>query len=239
MRFYPNSGFAAEGSTPPSPDAPLDWLAWHFTTWANLERVIAAGRLNCDRSVETPEAVGDSNIKASRLKRQVMPVGNAAYPSGVAVGDHVPFYFTPRSPALYRVVRGGTDYRGDHTGLVMLGVSLRTIDTARLTWCVSDRNAAASIARFTSDGTNLGSFVDFELMQAWNWNNIPADSDRQTRRAAELLILGSVPLSVITHVVTSTEQGRAQARRMLETNGGTRQYDVHPSFLYDDRPHGR
>jgi hypothetical protein len=238
MRFYSSSGFAAEGGTRPSPDAPLDWLVWHFTTWANLQQMVTAGCLNCDRRVDAAEPVGDSNIKEGRLKRQVVPIGNATYPRGVTVGDHVPFYFAPRSPALFRVVRGGTDYRSGHTGLVMLGMSLRTI-TADATWCVSDRNAAARMAQFTCDTADLGNFIDFELMKAKYWNKTDADPDRQTRRAAELLVLGQLPLSLVTHVVTSTQEGRTRARGMLESAGGTRQYEVQPSFLYDDRSHGR
>jgi ssDNA thymidine ADP-ribosyltransferase DarT-like protein len=231
MHFYRDSGFAATGGRPPRIDAPSDWLAWHFTTWANLTRIVQTGCLRADRAAQPPEAVGDQAIKQNRLMRPVI-LDKPDYPSTVTVGDHVPFYFTPRSPMLRRVLGGGAPYQGDHTGLVMLGIGLRTVVECGLTWCVSDCNAASPVVRFTCDLGSIGTFIDFPLMTEFMYRKTDDDPHRPTRRGAELLILDHVPVELITHIVTSTANGRTRAREVLQTVGGTRHYEVQPCFLY-------
>ena len=185
-------------------DQCLDWLVWHFTTWANLEKVIATGRLLCDRAAKGAEPVGDASIKQGRMDRLVVLPSETNYPAGVTVGDHVPFYFTPRSPRLRRVLGRRAQYAGDHTGLVMLGTSIRRVVESGCGWCVTNRNAGSPLVQFSRDLDTIGTFIDFELMKQFMWNNVPDDPDRQTRRAAELLVLRELPVTMITHVVTST-----------------------------------
>lgn len=170
------------------------------------------------------------------MAKLVEPIDRTAYPPGVTVGDHVPFYFAPRSPMLLRVLSGRAQYKGDHTGLVMLGVTVRTLVASEATWCVSDRNDATPVVRFSCDVTAVGTFIDFSLMTQFMWNKTPEDQDRQARRAAEALVLAAVPLTWVSHVVTSTNEGTATARRIMENVGSTRQYAVEPSFLYQDDP---
>ncbi|HEY1571897.1 MAG TPA: DUF4433 domain-containing protein [Pseudonocardiaceae bacterium] len=232
MRFYRDSGFAAVGSRPPQKDAAPEWLAWHFTTWTNLERIAADACLKPDSEAAPAQGVGDVGIKAVRLRTSVTPLDRPGYPQGVCVGDHVPFYFTPRSPMPYRVLKHKAQYQGDHTGLVMLGISLRSVLEQRLTWCVSDRNAASPVVRFTCDVQGLGTFIDFDLMTQFMYGRTQDDADRPTRRAAELLVLGQVPLALVTHVVVTTRDGLITARQRLHTVGCSRQYEIQPSFLY-------
>jgi hypothetical protein len=133
---------------------------------------------------------------------------------------------------LRTVISGRAQYRGDHAGLVMLGVRIRDVIDAGLTWCVSDGNAASPVVRFRRDLDGIGSFIDFHLMTQFMWSNTPDDLNRQTRRAAELLILGRLPVTLITHVVVSTPRGDDMARQTMRTVGGTRHYEVQPCFLY-------
>lgn len=232
MRFYRESGFAAVGDEPPRVDRPLEWLVWHFTTWANLERVVESGCLLCDRQAKPAELVGDPGIKSGRMDQSVVVPTAMGYPRNVTVGDHVPFYFTPRSPMLYKVLRGGTAYDGDDTGLVMLGVCIRTVVKSDRAWCVSDRNAGSPFVKFSQSLASLGAFIDFELMKQYLWSRTPDDLDRQTRRAAEFLVLHHVPVTMVTHVVTSTQAGAVKASRVLENVGDARHYEVEPCFLY-------
>lgn len=232
LRFYQESGFAAVGDRPPTADGCLDWLVWHFTTWANLEQVAAAGRLLCDRAAKGAEPVGDANIKQGRMNRLVALPAEAGYPPNVTVGDHVPFYFAPRSPMLLKVLSRRAQYAGDHAGLVMLGTVIRSVVESGGSWCVADRNAGSPLVQFSQDLGNLGSFIDFDLMKRYRWSNTPDDPDRQTRRAAEFLVLREVPVTMVTQVVTSTSAGVSRARQILQNVGGIRQYEVQPSFLY-------
>ena len=76
---------------------------WLMERHDNLVSIAQAG-LNSDRQVGESLVqfvdIGNANIKKRRRGRRV-PVGVAGM-----VDDHVPFYFTARSPMLYAIHRG-------------------------------------------------------------------------------------------------------------------------------------
>jgi hypothetical protein len=134
---------------------------------------------------------------------------------------------------LYAVTRGHENYRGGRKPLVLLGAVLGDIVESGATWCVSDSNAAAAIANFSRDDAGIGTFVDFNLLCQRRWYNTPDDPDRKSRRAAELLVLDQVPLELVTVVIASDSKVLDQARAILETVGGSRQYHHEPEMFYE------
>lgn len=228
--FISDSGFMADGQTAPSIGSPRDWFIWHFTHIDNLPDIAAANALNAAADGVPRVDVGDTDVKALRRGRPVHP--DSDYPSGRFVSDHVPFYFAAKSPMLYVVSHGHAGYRGGGDPLVFLGVKLGHLVDSGVIWCASDRNAAAGTASFSREVDDLGSFVDFDLLQQKYWNRIPDDTDRPTRRAAEVLVLGSLPLFLISAVVARSETRLEWARRDLAGAAGSRQYWVIPEFYY-------
>lgn len=226
--YFPASGFVATGGGPKR-TKPRDWVVWHFTHVANLTSIVAQERLLPDCAVTPSAAVANDEVKERRRHKAVCP--DAAYPTSMA-SDHVPFYIAAKSPMLYVVCRGHGRYTGGASPLVHLGVVLGDIVDAGLTWCASDGNAAATYTRFSRQLDTLGNFVDFDLLCQRDWYNTPDDPDRKSRRSAEILVHGHVPLNLVSRVCSSNADTLARARTLLEPVGGVRDYSVKPDMYY-------
>ncbi len=149
------------------------------------------------------------------------------------MNEHVPFYLAAKSPMLYVVNRGHANYAGGCDDLVFLGFVLGDLNASGSTWCVSDQNAATSRVAFSRDLDALGNFVDFDLLCQRMWNNTGDDQDRQSRRAAEVLVLGEFPLDLIQVVIAKSERTLARARAALGDDvGEVREYHCVPDLFY-------
>ncbi|GGP70169.1 type II toxin-antitoxin system toxin DNA ADP-ribosyl transferase DarT [Saccharothrix coeruleofusca] len=230
MAHYRTSGFAAIGSALPQRDRPRDWLVWHFTHIDNLPSIARAGCLRCQNHQEPPVSVALNKVKERRAFTTVAP--DSEYPPGKSVADHVPFYIAAKSPMLFVVTRGHHDYSGGDGELVFLGLTIGHIADSGVTWCASDSNAARNFVEFSREVSSLGRFVDFDLLCRRQWNNTPEDPDRSSRRAAEVLVLDRLPLTMISHVVAKEQAVLDKARSILDATGGTRRYLVMPDFYY-------
>lgn len=235
MGAWKGSCFTATGAAEPSKHDPRAWYVWHFTHRRNLDGIVAAGGLEPDSVANPAATVTDASIKGRRAKIRVRPTDAPQYPFAT-VADHVPWYFAPRSPTLLRVVDGwGLEYKDGHLPLVLLGIKIGDLADSNLKWCYSDRNAATDLVRFGTDLGSLPGFIDFDLMTLRDWMNTPDDRDRASRRAAEVLIHGKVPIEMISAVAASNESTLSVARGTMNTCSGRRVYRVEPSYLYGER----
>ncbi|MCA1673204.1 MAG: DUF4433 domain-containing protein [Actinobacteria bacterium] len=66
----------------------------------------------------------------------------------------------------------------------------------------TDGNAASSVTEFTSTPDALRNMIDWPLLEAAYWHNIPEDPDRQRRRMAELLVNQEFPVELVTGIAT-------------------------------------
>ena len=230
MAYLPASGFIARGDAGPRRDNPRDWLVWHFTHKLNLGAICASGKLLPASSVEPPRNVANQDVKG----RRSMPVRpDTEYPPS-SVHDHVPFYIAAKSPMLFVVTQSGKEsYRARSADLVFMGAVLGDLIDARVTWCVSDGNAAAGYTQFTRVVDDLSGFVDFDLLCQRMWRNTAEDPHRQGRRAAECLVLGEVPLELIRVVVTRNESDLDFVRAAFSSVGGERQYFAKQDIFYN------
>jgi hypothetical protein len=115
---------------------------------------------------------------------------------------------------------------------VHLGVCLGDIIDANLTWCASDGNAGAHWTKFTREIDKLGTFVDYDLLCQFRWDNTDDDTNRQSRRAAEILVHGHVPVELISWVCSCNEKTMTQAESLLNSVGGVRNYRAKPEMFY-------
>ncbi|MFY1700611.1 type II toxin-antitoxin system toxin DNA ADP-ribosyl transferase DarT [Micromonospora sp. WMMA1923] len=206
----------------------------HFTHIDNLTSIFAGGRLLADNIVgsQLTTDVGAVNIK---LTRRVRPV---TCPPGGVVADYVPFYFAPRSPMMYRIACEHRDgragcYPGGDDPLVYLVSSIDRVRTAGLSWVVSDGNCAAGLTTFSRSLVELADLVDWPLMAARYWNNVPEDPDRVRRRMAELLVHKDFPLELVAGYVVRTATRARQLRQLLRAAGIISAYvDVRPDWYY-------
>ena len=200
----------------------------------NLRDICAAGRLLPSSIVFPTRSVANQAVK-DRRTYYVTP--DHHYPTST-VSDHVPFYVAAKSPMVYAVTSPGEQaYKAPSEDLVFLGAVLGDIDEAGLTWCVSNGNAASGYTDYSRDLGGLGDFVDFELLQQRIWRNTPDDPYRQGRRAAECLVLGEVPLDLISVVIARTEGSLEYAGSLLSGVGGMRQYTSYRTSTTTDRGH--
>jgi hypothetical protein len=179
--------------------------------------------------------VGDPAIKANRRDR-VVPTG-----PGGTVGDYVPFYFAPRSPMLYRIACDCRDsipgrYQGGDRPLVYLAVRIGAVIDAGLAWVGTNGNAAALVSEFTCDLDELETMVDWPLMLAERWNNVPEDPDRQRRRMAEFLVHREISATLVHQVATYSDQHARRARDDLAGHALTSAVVVRPAWYYGYEP---
>jgi hypothetical protein len=195
----------------------------------NLPSIVTAGRLLPDSAVTPPTNVAYDEVKERRRHKVVDP--DTGYPASM-VSEHVPFYIAARSPMLYVVHRGHAGYSDGVAPLVHLGVFLGDAIDANLTWCASDGNAGAGWTKFSRNIDQLGTFVDFDLLCQYRWNNTDEDNNRQSRRAAEILVHQHVPLELISWVCCCNEKTMTRAKTLLDSVGGVRNYIVKPEMFY-------
>lgn len=155
------------------------------------------------------------------------------YPKST-VHEHVPFYLAAKSPMLFVVTRSGDEaYRAKSSDLLFLGVALGDVIDSGATWCVSDGNAATAYTQFSRDLDSLGNFVYFDLLCQRMWNNTADDSNRQGRRAAELLVSKEVPLELVSVVLTRNQPELGYARECFRAVSGPRQYHAMTAVFYN------
>ncbi|MFI5955707.1 DUF4433 domain-containing protein [Cryptosporangium sp. NPDC051539] len=191
----------------------LDRRIMHFTHVKNLRGVVEFGLQADNQVIADGRAVvqcADQGIKASRRD---IPI--TVTPGGV-VADYVPFYFAQRSPMMYVISRGSVaGYTEGLDPLIYLVTTIRAVEEAGLQWVGSDGNCAASLTSHFNNIDELEAAVDWPLMKTRIWKNVQDDGDRMRRRAAELLVHGTVPFSCIQGIVTRNENLANQIRTFL------------------------
>ncbi|PZG00859.1 type II toxin-antitoxin system toxin DNA ADP-ribosyl transferase DarT [Micromonospora deserti] len=213
---------------------PKPTLIMHFTHIDNLPAVLKAGRLFSDGSVGPQLAtnVGAAEIKARRRERRV------PCPPGGVVADYVPFYFAPRSPMMFRIACDHRDgksgcYPGGDDPLVYLVSSVERVSDAGREWVASDGNCAVGLTSFSASLDELATLVDWPLLRAKVWKDIPEDMDRMRRRAAEFLVHREFPLDLLAGYAVRTEERREQVRQVFRDAGMIEPYvSVRPNWYY-------
>jgi hypothetical protein len=171
--------------------------------------------------------VGNRQIKEQRRRRKVS-VGT----SGV-VADYVPFYFAPRSPMLSAIVYGRVpEYTEGQNPIAYLVSTVERLVNLKLDLVFTDRNAALSLAKFSTDVEALDHLVDWSLMNATYWNNTIEYPDRRERRMAECLVHRSVPWEAFIGVATLDEGRRADAEEVLAAVGSVTPVKATPSWYF-------
>jgi len=196
---------------------PQRGLLFHFTHIENLGSVVTSG-LCCDNVMASPAQqfvnVGNQEIKARRRARSV------PLPPGGVVADYVPFYFAARSPMLYAIhMNNVSTYVGGQDEVVYLVTSTAAVTELRLPFVFTDRNASLALARYSNDLTEIGSLVDWPLMENMMFRNTDRDPDRVERRMAEFLVQQHLPFEAVLGVAARTDARAEQVSQLLTSLG--------------------
>jgi hypothetical protein len=205
-------------------------LLYHFTHVSNLASIAEHG-IFCDSNIEEPHRlttdVGQQGIKAGRRLRQVPIV-----PGGV-VADYVPFYFAARSPMLGSIHTGKVPtYAGGQEEVVYLVTDIDRVVESGSDFVFTDRNAKLDLAQFENDLSQVGTLVDWPLMDAKMWNNTPEEPDRMERRMAEFLVHRHVKWDLIMGVAAINEGRCREAEVVLATMGVTTAVRPRPKWYF-------
>lgn len=199
----------------------------HFTHVENLPGIIRDGLVAPSSSPETSIDCAEAGIKQQRCTMQV-PIP----PRGV-VADYVPFYYAPRSPMLYRIMKGGVaSYQHGQEPLVYICTRLDHVETVGAEWVATDRNAAVATARYTTSRSDLHHHIDWELMEARDWADTPSDGGRKQRRQAELLVHRWLPWTAVAGLVTCTNATKRRAEEILAASDHRPDVLVLPAWYF-------
>ncbi len=201
----------ATGHTPTFANT-TDWLVWHLTHVENLEGILGSGSLlNFHQAV--PKVRVALNSVQTRRSTTIIH-GCEGYPPGMTLHDHVPFYFSARSPMQYLISQGHPDYSGGTEQLIFVGVRIGTISERGYTWCFSDRNATIAGAQFRSRISDIPQTISLDILGRRYWHDSP-ELDAAQRRQAEFLVLNQVPLQDCAAIVTQNSQTLAIVEHAL------------------------
>lgn len=158
---------------------PDQTLIYHITDVENLPGILAGGGLRSDAAMaqHSPAVIGYGHIKQRRMTEIRVDCCGGRY-----VGEFVPFYFCPRSPMLFTVNRGNTGRTpGCQRTIVHLVSTLAEGISQNRPWAISDGNAGAFHASFSSDLAALEG-LDWAAIRATQWQG------KTHQKSAEFLV---------------------------------------------------
>lgn len=95
-----------------------------------------------------------------------------------------------------------------------LALKLQSVAEAGLDFVFTDRHAATGYAAFYTDPADLRE-IDWDLMPARRWNNIPEYPDRKERKQAEFLVHEFVPWDLVEVLAVMTLQMKQRVEALL------------------------
>jgi hypothetical protein len=198
-------------------------LIYHITDVENLPGILAAGGLRSDTAMaeHSPAVIGYGHIKQRRMTQ--IRVDCCA---GRFVGEFVPFYFCPRSPMLFTVNRGNTGRPpGCQRTIVHLVSSLAAGINQNRPWAISDGNAGAFHAAFSSELAALGG-LDWAAIRATQWQG------RTHEKSAEFLLADFFDWTGFHAVGCYNTETAQRVQSMLTHSAHRPAVSVEPTWYY-------
>ena len=177
--------------------SPQRALVWRILHRDNLPWVLKHGLHsgNSHTRASNWTSIGHAELIARRATHPV-PIS-----PGGALGDYVPFYFTPFSVMLRNIQTGWADTpRVDNDDIVILVSSLLRLRELGLRFLFTDRHAYSSLARYFDDLSSLDN-IDWAILQRRDFRRDPEDPGKLERYQAEALVYKHVPLDALLGVV--------------------------------------
>lgn len=188
-------------------------LLYHITDFSNMESILQQGGLLANNLVREKgieyKNVAHTNIQDRRLNKTVplSPNGN--------LHDYVPFYFAPRSPMLYAILKGRVKGYEEGQGKIIYLVSrIDLIRDAELEFVYTDGHAIMDYSDFYKDFKDLDK-IDWKLMEETYWQETPEDPNRKTRRQAEFLVHKNVQLEQILGFAVKSEKMKQRVEEII------------------------
>lgn len=203
-------------------------LIWRILHRANLPWVLQHG-VHCGNSVArapTWVSIGNAELIDRRAVRPV-PI-----PPGGALGDYVPFYFTPFSVMLRNIHTGWNGIKQvPNAEIVILVSSLHRVRELGLPFLFTDSHAYSGLARFYDDLAQLDR-IDWNLLQRRDFKRDPEDPGKLERYQAEALVHRHVPLAALLGMVCYTDVVKADIERTMQDLGVVLPVHTRPNWYF-------
>ncbi|OGF12283.1 MAG: hypothetical protein A2W00_05755 [Candidatus Eisenbacteria bacterium RBG_16_71_46] len=207
---------------------PENALIFRCTHIRNVPWILANG-LHCGNSAVRDPGFVEIGLRDLIERRAQQEVRIA--PGGV-LSDYIPFYFTPRSVMLLKIVSGHGVPRVPKHDIVILVTSLRELAKRGLESLLTDRHASLGAARITSNLEEGLTRIDWRNLQASDFRHGDDDPERHERYQAEALVHRHIPLEALQRIVCYRPQEKAQLKDEIGRRGLELSVEAHPDWLF-------
>lgn len=190
------------------PLTPEKALIFRITHIENVPWILRHGLHSRSSPVRDPNfrAIGLLDLIEKRKHRTV------DMPPGGTLSDYVPFYFTPSSLMLYKIVTGHGVERVPRDEIVIFVASLRDLRRNGVDFVFTDRHAKLEAAQFSGDLDDLAR-IDWIALSTRDFRADPDHPEKKERYQAEALIHRHLPVERLQGMIC---YGRTQAARLAE-----------------------
>lgn len=165
--------------------------------------------------------IEDKTVQAGRYTKALAkgPGGN--------ILDYVPFYFGPLSPMLLRLATHcRVDYDGPQDDIIYLVSTVQEMIAGNCEYVFSDGHGLAGFSSWYVDTKDF-SELDWPVIYAKIWKDMPADNDRKRRKQAEFLVHQSCGWSSILEIGVMTERAMNAVSAVLNAHEDVKAPPVH------------
>ena len=155
-------------------------------------------------------SIGDAELIGKRMRKPV-PLA----PRGT-LANYVSFYFTPRSPMLYRIQNGFNVAQRKREEIVFIVTSIHKLREAGMTFLHTDSHAYHRKARFFQNASGLVN-IDWDLLRQGRIGFDSADSSKRIQ--AEALVYKHVSVDALLGFAAATDPVRRYIESVAQSNG--------------------
>jgi hypothetical protein len=184
--------------------------------------------MNCGNSaLRDPNFVniGNTELIDRRSRRQV-PV-----PPGGTLSDYVPFYFTPWSIMLYKIVTGHGITKRERRDIVFFVSSLPRLREQGVPCVFTNKHAYVADTDFLVATDDLAN-IDWDLLRSKDFKTDDADPGKQARYQAEALVHRHVPVSAFLGLACYDRNVKTDLEARMAEAGVSLRVEVRPGWYF-------
>lgn len=170
--------------------------------------------------------IGDSKLTQQRHDFEI-PLADCG-----SLGDYVPFYLGYRSPMLLNIHTG---YRGieqrPQSDIVYIVCKLQCLIEKGYKFVFTDGHAKNKVTRFYTNTRDLNQ-LDWESINATQWQNTDTNPDRMRRKQAECLVKSQVPPQCIAALVVYDEATKNAMETLVAKSGHPISVHINPNSKF-------
>ena len=194
----------------------------------NLQILIEENKICSPNAGINPNyiSIGETDLIRQRGSKRII-----IEPYGV-MRDYISFYFGTRSPMLYCIKNGFDVERRPQNEIIYLISSLEKLTELNCRFVFTDGHSFAAYTQFFNDMHYLNQ-IDWNAVNARQWNNTESDPDRKRRKEAECLVFREMPFSAITGIAVYNQESYDYITNVLQRNNLIIPVTIETSWYYE------